>query len=289
MSYPTVDFRPIGKTMGVQPINETSTTQKHPLGFKVDATDYTYGTGTFVYLKGVASTTAGDLVCYDQANGDTARAVAGGADSTGACAVAMSANVASQYGWYQVFGAGPVKAATVAADTPLYLTSTAGQVDDAATSNKIDGITSRSATSGGFATCQLDYPSITGSASSATAEGSLLKVALVVGAEGAVASDAIEIACTVTDLTGTVVSAAKNVVVRTLAVTADKGDIAAAGTPVGTLKKADNPATGFNEAWFVTTAGGLFSFRVSNDQTEDTLVEVIPESGVPTMQKITFA
>jgi hypothetical protein len=333
VAYPTgVDFRPTGQTMGLQPINETSTTQKHPLGMVVEATDTTYGTGSFVYLKGVASTDAGDLVCYDQKNGDTVRTIAGDPGVVGPCAVSMSANVASQYGWYQIAGAGPVKGATVLTDVAMYLTSTAGQVDDTVVAgSKIDGMSSRAATSGGFVTVQLDHPSVTGSVSSASTDSvatalaltttpggaslvgvydagtfytgttveaclaeaatkaTINKLTLVVGAEGDVAANAIEIAGTVEDLAGTDAAAAKQVFIQSLAVTDDKGDLAAAGTPVGTLKKAVNPAAGPNSLWMETTAAGLFSFRVSNDVAEETIVTICVDGGITKTVKLTFA
>src|SRR4029079_1210322 len=130
MAYPSVTFRITGFP-GAQAISESSGTQKHPLGTEVEAADPTYGPGRFVYCIGAASTVAGEVCCYDSANGDTARAVHGGATSTGPCGVAMSDNGAGAYGWYQVAGTGPVKSNTVAADAPIYLTSTAGTVDDA--------------------------------------------------------------------------------------------------------------------------------------------------------------
>jgi hypothetical protein len=43
----------------------------------------------------------------------------------------MSANVASQYGWYQISGKGVAKVLTGFADNAAcYLTSTAGSIDD---------------------------------------------------------------------------------------------------------------------------------------------------------------
>jgi len=81
-----------------QPIGDTSTTKKHTLGTIVRAKDPTYGGGEFIYLAGVASTVVGSLVTFDQNLATTALAPATG--GKGPVAVAMSANVASQYGWY---------------------------------------------------------------------------------------------------------------------------------------------------------------------------------------------
>ena len=96
------------------------------------AVDPTYGAGEFIYLKGIASTVVGSMVDYDSYLGTTALSPATG--GTGPVAVAMSANVASQYGWYQIAGVAAVKAPnamTVGADV-FSLAATAGSVDDAA-------------------------------------------------------------------------------------------------------------------------------------------------------------
>jgi hypothetical protein len=110
----------------------------------------------------------------------------------------------------------------------------------------------------------------------------------VVGAEGAIAANAIEIACTIRDRFGAVVPSAE-VIVRSLSVTDNGGDIAAAGTPVGTLVKAVNPATGENVATFTATAGGLVSFRITNTVAEATHVVVYAENCAPRVIKLTFA
>ena len=116
--------------VGWQPIADTSTVKNHPLGTIVHAVDPTYGEGEFIYLLGVASTAAGDWVGYFPATGATVRAVANG---TYPLAVAMSANVASQYGWYQISGTAVALGLTSITHTSgfLALTSTAGALDDA--------------------------------------------------------------------------------------------------------------------------------------------------------------
>lgn len=102
---------------GYQRIEETSTTKQHDLGTIVTARDDTYGVGEFIYLRGIGSTTVGALVTYNvgflTALGTTAVGI------SNPFAVAMSANVANQYGWYQISG--------------LAVGSTAGSVSFAAT------------------------------------------------------------------------------------------------------------------------------------------------------------
>lgn len=116
-------------SLGWQPIAETSTTQKHPVGTIVKAADPTYGSGEFIYLKGVASTLVASWVTYNMDDGGTALLAA---DAIGPVAVAMSANVASQWGWYQIGGKAVGKALAAFADNGnVYATATAGSVDDA--------------------------------------------------------------------------------------------------------------------------------------------------------------
>jgi len=88
---------------GAQPIANTSTEQKHVLGTIVRATDPTYGEGEFIYLLGVASTAIGSIVAFDASTYQTVLCAVGG-NIPRPIAVSMSANVASQYGWYQISG-----------------------------------------------------------------------------------------------------------------------------------------------------------------------------------------
>jgi hypothetical protein len=115
------------------------------------------------------------------------------------------------------------------------------------------------------------------------ADTALTKVTLTAAAE---AANAIVVTGAVTDLAGNAVSSAKQVMIRTLAVTADKGDIT---VTTGTSKKEFEPATGVNEAWVTTTSAGAFVFSVANDVAEDTLVQVTTEDGVSALLKLTFA
>lgn len=146
---------------GLQPITTTDTVQNHALGYKVGARDTTNdGYGEFVYLLGVASTVAGDAVTYNQSTGATTRTVAG---VTGPVAIAMSANVASQYGWYQVFGAATVNVAgAVSAGAAAYVTATAGSLDDAVVAGDLinDAYFAVAAGGAGSTAISLNYPSI---------------------------------------------------------------------------------------------------------------------------------
>lgn len=113
---------------GHQAIADTSTTQKHPLGTIVRARDATIGEGEFIYLLGVASTAVGSWVTYNTDDFSTTLLVP---DAIGPVAVAMSANVASQYGWYQIHGKASASAADVADDGKVYIDTVSGKCDDA--------------------------------------------------------------------------------------------------------------------------------------------------------------
>lgn len=146
-----------------QAIADHGTTQNCPLLKRVKAKDTgstNYGEGEFIYLKGLASTALGDFVVFN-GDGVTTRSVA---RVEGSGAVAMSACVASEFGWYQVYGIAKVKSGTVAADKQLYATSTAGQVDDAVVAGDlIVGAHSIAADDTGFVKALLNYPNLTDS------------------------------------------------------------------------------------------------------------------------------
>lgn len=113
----------------------------------------------YIYLKGVASTTANSWVSFDENHETTLLA----ANAKGRVAIAMAAIVADKYGWYQIYGEGTGKVATGFADNGLvYATSTGGTVDDdVVTGDLVVGAIGRSAISSGLATMELNYPFIT--------------------------------------------------------------------------------------------------------------------------------
>lgn len=128
MSTPTwVTFdAPIGH----QAIDAISTTQNHKLGEIVKAWNATYGMGEFVYLLGVASTIVGSLVTYNASTYQTVLAIDTQAETSAPVAVAMAANVASSYGWYQISGIAVIKktAVVVSPQVPVFLSATAGRI-----------------------------------------------------------------------------------------------------------------------------------------------------------------
>ncbi len=131
------------------------TTPLHQLGTRAkDAAG-----NEFIYLLGVASTAVGDFVTYTDAFA-TARLVA---DAVGNVAVAMSACVALNYGWYQIFGKATGATDAVATNVAVYIDATTGRVDDSAVSGDfVYGVITRSTdASTNLATVELSYPFVT--------------------------------------------------------------------------------------------------------------------------------
>jgi hypothetical protein len=117
---------------GSQPIATTSTVKNHPLGTIVSAVDPTYGSGEFIYLEGAANTIVGSVVTYVNSGSTTLGTTSGVVNGGAPVAVAMSANIDTQYGWYQISGDAVIKKTAVKVDpagtTKVYLSATAGRV-----------------------------------------------------------------------------------------------------------------------------------------------------------------
>jgi hypothetical protein len=125
--------------VGWQPIANTETTKNHALGTIVRATDPTLGQGEFIYLQGIGSTVVGSIVNYDD-NFVTALDTTSTAGPPRPLAVAMSANVASAYGWYQISGlAVATKSSAVSFADGATLGATSGLAVAAVTGSLING------------------------------------------------------------------------------------------------------------------------------------------------------
>lgn len=153
-------FRTTSLVIGSQPIATTDTAQNHPLGTIVTAIDPVYGAGEFIYLKGLAATAVGTWVTY---NSDDFSSTLLAANAIGPVAVAMSANIANQYGWYQIQGkALGLCLAGFLDNANVYATATAGSVDDAVVAgDRVKGAVGASAIgvpSGSFAEFEIARP-----------------------------------------------------------------------------------------------------------------------------------
>lgn len=175
-------YTPVENREGIQPIAVTNGSlpsqyqvgqspffgQNHPLGTIIRAYDPTLGEGEFIYLQGVASTVVGSLVTYDQVNAKTVLAP-NTANLAQPVAVAMSANVASQFGWYQISGAAVIKktATKINPGVQIFLSATAGSIQSTAASGKevLNAITINTATvasATGTVTVQINRPFLQG-------------------------------------------------------------------------------------------------------------------------------
>lgn len=139
------------------------------LGQIIQAEDKSYGTGEFIYLQGVASTVAGSWVVYN-ADDWTTQLLSTSITEPCVVAVAMSANLAGYYGWYQITGKAIAKAAAGFADNGLvYATATGGQISSTATAGyrvlKAKGASAVGTPGTGLAEFEIDRPSITAGAS----------------------------------------------------------------------------------------------------------------------------
>ena len=163
MSYVFTDTQ-----LGLQPIAETSTTQRHTLGKIVHAVDSTtYGGAEFIYLLGVASTVAGSVVTYGGNSSGTPTYQTALAPATAhlaqPLAVAMSANVAGQYGWYQISGSAvcATNGTLAAGPAPVYLAGsgqlTSTQANGKQVVNAIN-VTATGTPASGFAVVEINRP-----------------------------------------------------------------------------------------------------------------------------------
>lgn len=146
--------------IGTPVLTDTDTVAKLPLGTRIKANDPTYGEGEFIYLKGVASTAIGSWVTYNLDDNSTTLLAA---NAIGPVGIAMSANVASQYGWYQIYGKAIGLCLAGYLDNALvYATATAGSVDDAVVAGdrvkQAIGASAIGNPSGSFAEFEIEYP-----------------------------------------------------------------------------------------------------------------------------------
>lgn len=134
MTTYTTSWQPITPRVGIQPIADTSSTQQHDLGTIIQCVDRgsnANGVGEFMYVKGVTNGAVGSWVGVNADDYTTTLAVANGIYPL--IGIMMSAlSAATLYGWIQITGKAVGKALTSFADNgDVYLTATAGSVDDA--------------------------------------------------------------------------------------------------------------------------------------------------------------
>lgn len=132
---PTIGRPPIASTLASSVAAGRSVPWK--LGDIARAVDPTLGVGEFIYLLGVTGTLAGLMVTYNTSTFQTTLSP-NTANNMDPIAVAMAANVGSQYGWYQISGLASVlkTAVQVLPGAKIYQSATAGRVFATSTSGK---------------------------------------------------------------------------------------------------------------------------------------------------------
>ncbi|RWN47365.1 MAG: hypothetical protein E5Y04_28710 [Mesorhizobium sp.] len=156
---PNLGFPPIAATLPAS--NAAGRSTPGPwLGDVIRAQDPVYGVGEFIYLAGVAATGVGSWVVY---NPDDWSTVLLGPDMIGSVAVAMSANINGQFGWYQIKGKAIGKALAGFLDNAnVYATATPGSVDDAVVAGdrvkNAKGASAVGVPSAGLAEFEIDRP-----------------------------------------------------------------------------------------------------------------------------------
>lgn len=138
-----------------------------PLSQVDSSAAYTLGTQTmdkngniYVYMLGVASTIVGSWVTFDETYTTTLLVT----NASGPVAISMGINVASKYGWYQIWGSAEAcLAASCADNAPLGFETTSGYAGDGrAAGDMIYGAISREASSSaGVYTVQIWNPFVT--------------------------------------------------------------------------------------------------------------------------------
>jgi len=144
---------------GITTANGTSAIPTPPavLGQIERAFDPTYGAGEFILLVGVASTAVGSLVTYDGTTYQTTLC-ATTSNQARPVAVAMSANGAGSFGWYQIEGTAVVTKTTGAKVNPtvaIGVVST-GKVGASASGKEILGARSANAATVASATTTVN-------------------------------------------------------------------------------------------------------------------------------------
>lgn len=122
-------FAPINFA-GASPFNDwfaPDTTQRHPLGYIVDAVDPYWGYGKFKYIKSNDAILKGSLVVTGTAPTYLGTLMPNTANLGQSFGVAMAPMASGTYGWIQIMGQAVYKTnATVAADAAIGIGNAAG-------------------------------------------------------------------------------------------------------------------------------------------------------------------
>jgi hypothetical protein len=158
-------FKTEGYLSTIGALTDVHTTQRNPLGIRAVGYDAAGNYAEYIYLAGVASLVVGDWVRYANS---TANAVTQGYGTSrvnndavaGAVAVAMAAVLATQFGWFQIFGLATANVTSGSIDgLQLSLSATAGRCTAAITTTKVVyGATGVGTAASNVGTAFITYP-----------------------------------------------------------------------------------------------------------------------------------
>ena len=141
-------------------LDRVDTSPAYALGTRCTAHSSTtpYGIGEFIYMTGVISTAIGSWATLNYDDYTTTLLVD---NAIGPVGVAMSASVASTYGWYQIRGkASALIAASINENVGLYAHTVAGTAAGTSSGkSEIIGACSAAASgAGGLTEVEINYP-----------------------------------------------------------------------------------------------------------------------------------
>jgi len=149
-------------TLGL--LTDVDTTKRNFLGARVQDDQG----GEYVYLQGIASLAAGDFIVYGNAAAPyVVTRLVNDANSGGAgsVALAMAAALATQFGWFQVYGPSQANAnvaTTASIGVQLYRSGTTGRAAVTAVAKDcLFGVYTMAASVANVGQVFLDYPTVT--------------------------------------------------------------------------------------------------------------------------------
>lgn len=172
-------YTPTNNLLGIQPIAQTNTPlpsqyqvgqsqafgQAEPLGKIVEAYDPNYGAGEFIYLIGTTGTVTGSVVTWGGVTSGVPQyqtSLASTSSVSGSpIAVSMSANIAGQYGWYQISGMAVATVTGSVVTGTAFVSATSGSLSTTGTVVVAANVVAAAGTpSTGFCVVEIGRPSL---------------------------------------------------------------------------------------------------------------------------------
>lgn len=147
--------------LGSQPISETSTAAKHPLGLEVQAKDDTFGAGTFIYVQASNSIAQYDAVVIKPGYKIAPLTITNSKLAVEVAFSQVAVGTKGDHSWVLQGGRPLVRCANgTQPNVPLFATATGGVLDDVSSSVVIQGVQAETqvTNSAGTSTCVVRFP-----------------------------------------------------------------------------------------------------------------------------------